>query len=148
MKVILLKDVPKVGKKYDVKEIADGYARNFLLPHRLAEMATEKRVNELTVSKQKNQATQERNESLLKESIKSLDGTTCEIKAKADERGHLFKKLRASDVLKIINEKSRMPISEDMLLLNEPITAVGSHELKLAMSGAQAAMTLVVEREG
>ncbi len=148
MKVILLKDVPKVGKKYDIKEISDGYARNFLLPRRLAEMATQKRINELTAAKQKDQESQERNESLLKQAIERLNGTTVTTEAKADERGHLFKKLRVQDVVKVINEKSPTPISEDMLSLEEPITTIGSHELNLNAQGAHAMLTLVVEREG
>lgn len=147
MKVILLKDVPKVGKKYEVKDIADGYARNFLFPHRLAEQATQEKVAMLTAVKQKHQEDHERDEALLKQAIKGLNGERLTVKVKADERGHLFKKLRAQDVLAIINEKSPRTLDEGVLALEEPITMIGSHELDLNSHGVRATLTLVIERE-
>ncbi len=148
MKVILLRDVPKVGKKYDVKDIADGYVRNFLLPRRLAEIATPQRISELAVMQQKNQDMQERNDALLRDAIKALDDVTVTVIAKADERGHLFKKLRAADVIRVLNEKSALPLEENMLVLDGPITTVGTHRLTVSAAKTNATFTLAIEREG
>ena len=65
MKVIFLQDVPRVGKKYDLKEVPDGYAMNFLLPRRLAVIATPKAIIELEVNKKKIAIEKEVQENLL-----------------------------------------------------------------------------------
>lgn len=147
MKVILLKDVPKVGRKYDVKDIADGYVRNFLLPRKLAELATEKKINALMATKQKNQEVQERTEELSQQAVKNMDGVVCTIKAKADEQGHVFKKLRVGDVLVAINKESPMPFTEDMITLESPITTIGSHEVFIGFGHTHSKVRIVVERE-
>lgn len=146
MKVILLKDVPKVGKKYEIKEIADGYARNFLLPHKLAELATHDKVAQLTAVKAKHQAQQEEGEQAIKQTISKLDGTSVTLTAKADERGHLFKKVRANDILAALN-KQGVILEESMLDMQNPISSVGEHQIKLQASGSKATLTIVVEKE-
>ena len=87
MKVIFLQDVPRVGKKYDIKEVNDGYAMNFLLPRKLAERATAKAVAQLEMHKKEIVVEREVQEELLMKNLEEIKNKTIVIKAKADEKG-------------------------------------------------------------
>ena len=90
MKVILLQDVEKLGKKYDVKEVADGYARNFLLAKGLAKPATESSIRELATEKEKAETAAELDLKKTEEMVASLDGQEVEIGAKIGDDGKLY----------------------------------------------------------
>mgnify|MGYP001600522421 FL=1 len=87
MKIILLKDVPKVGRRYDVKDVADGYALNLLIPKGLAKIATPDAVKKIEETK-KNDLTQKKiQEELLLKSLESIKNITLVIKGKANGQG-------------------------------------------------------------
>ena len=90
MQVIFLQDVPRVGKRHDIKEINDGYVMNFLLPRKLAEMATPKAMAELEKKKKTIAIEREVQEDLLMKNLEEIKNKAVHLKAKADEKGHLF----------------------------------------------------------
>lgn len=147
MKVVLLRDVPKIGRKYEVKEVSDGYVRNFLLPRKLAEIATEAKVTALNAVKEKSEEAQKKSEQLLKEAVVALNEQTFTLHAKADDHGHLFKKIRAEDILKIVNEKSSVPLETGMIELEAPLTTLGSHEISTHAVGVTSKVFVVIEKE-
>ena len=98
MKVIFLHDVPRVGRKHDIKEINDGYALNFLIPRKLVERATEKAVQNLELRKKEIVVEREVQESLLIKNLEELKGQTVTIFTKADEKGHLFKGVNKKEI--------------------------------------------------
>jgi large subunit ribosomal protein L9 len=108
MKVIFLKDVSRVGRKNEIKDIADGYAQNFLIPIGLAIRATDsavlnlKKQNEALVVEKKIQS------DLLRKNIEALSSSHITIEAKANEKGHLFKSVSARDVKEAIKENSKI----------------------------------------
>jgi large subunit ribosomal protein L9 len=98
MEVILLRDIPKVGKKYDVKKVSDGYGMNYLLRQGFAEVATPQKISALSAKKEMNKATDQLQGELLKKALKELDGQKIHLTTKANEQGHLFKgRYRTSD---------------------------------------------------
>src|SRR5579863_6832043 len=99
MKVILLKDVRNVGRKDEVKTVADGFAANFLLPQNLAIAATSDKVAALEKTKETQAAELLKQEAELDERIRALSGQKIEITARATEKGGLFKALSASDIV-------------------------------------------------
>ena len=90
MKVIFLQDVPRVGKRHDIKEVNDGYAMNFLFARKLAEPATPKAIAELEKRKKNIEIEREVQEDLLMKNLEEIKDKVLNMKAKADEKGHLF----------------------------------------------------------
>ena len=90
MKVVLLQDIENIGKKDEVKNVANGYARNFLFPKKLAKIATKEVIAEL--EKQKELEEKEAEEALkaTQEIVKKIDGLEIEVPVKTDEEGKLY----------------------------------------------------------
>ncbi|MEJ0002207.1 MAG: 50S ribosomal protein L9 [bacterium] len=91
MKVIFLQDVPRVGRKYDVKEVNDGYAMNFLLPRKFAELATVKSIAALELRQKEIKVEREVRDDLLMKNLEAIKDKVVTLSEKADETGHLFK---------------------------------------------------------
>lgn len=131
MKVILLKDVPGVGKKYEVKNVSDGYARNFLIPKNLAKIATPAAIKTLEAEKKRREQEKEVQEDLLKINIEKLGETKIVIERKANEKGHLFDSLDSKDISKILKEKYQLDIPVEIIEIENAIKSVGEHEFKI-----------------
>lgn len=133
-KVILLNDVPGTGKKYDIKDVSDGFYRNCLLPKKLAEIATPKAT--ATVEKRKKE--QEQAKQLLKDLAEKgsakLNGIKVSISEKANEKGHLFAAVHKEEIVKILEKEKGIKIPEDMIEMDKPIKEIGKHEIKVGKS--------------
>lgn len=90
MKIILLKDIPKLGKKYEVKNASDGYATNMLFPRGLAIPATPENLRRFETEKAKLEGERKVHEALQAENMKALESTVLTISGKASDKGHLF----------------------------------------------------------
>ncbi|KKP88461.1 MAG: 50S ribosomal protein L9, partial [Candidatus Nomurabacteria bacterium GW2011_GWA2_35_80] len=90
MQVIFLQDIPRVGKKYDIKKVSDGYAVNFLFPKKWAVKATAEATAEIERRKKEIVIEREVREDLLIKNLDEIKDKIITIKAKADEKGHLF----------------------------------------------------------
>ncbi len=127
MKIILLKDVEKLGKKGEVKNVADGYARNFLIPNKLAVLATK---SELVRLEEQEKIETEKAEEELKfyqELASQIDGLEIEIPAKVSEEGNLFGTVTASQIAEKLKEKN-FEIKKEQIKLEEPIKEIGEYE--------------------
>ncbi len=146
MRVIFLKDVPRVGKKHDIKDVNDGYAMNFLLPRKLAETATPKAVAELEQRKREVVIEREVQESLLVKNLEEVKNKVVTIKAKADDKGHLFSAITA----KIISDEMRKAhigdISPEFIALEKPVKMLGEFEIPILVKGKKSSFKLLVER--
>ncbi|MCR4334134.1 MAG: 50S ribosomal protein L9 [Patescibacteria group bacterium] len=129
MKIILLKDTPKVGKKYDVKDISDGYALNLLIPKGFAEIATEKAVKRVSVEKAKEDIEKKIQEDLLLKNLNDMNGIVIEMAGKANEKGHLFAGIHSAEIAPEITKQTRLIISPEFIKLDKPIKEVGEHEI-------------------
>lgn len=146
MKVIFLHDVPRVGKKYDVKEISDGYAVNFLLPRKLAVTATTAAMANLETMKKEIAIEREVQESLLLKNLEEIKGKTITIKAKVDEKGHLFSKIHTKEIVEAMKEQQRVDIGEEFIVLEKPIKEAGEHEIQISIRGKKSSFKLIVEK--
>lgn len=131
MKIILLKDVPKIGRKYDVKNVSDGYAQNFLIPRGLAKIATNEIVKEVEETKKRRDEKQKIKENLLDMEISKLKDTVLEIKSKLNDKGHLFASIRKEEVSKELSKKLKMDIDTEYIQLEHPIKEAGEHIIKI-----------------
>jgi len=132
MKVIMLKDVRGVGQHHEVKNVADGYAINFLFPKKLAEPATEAKVKQLADQKQAHEAEALKQEEELNKKIISLRGKRVTVSARATEKGGLFKSITAKDIGKAILAEHKVEIPESAIHQPEHVKTVGEHPVALS----------------
>ncbi len=147
MQLILLQDVPKVGRKFDVVMVSSGYANNFLLPRKLAEVATPKKSADLAARKAAIQAADAARSADIEERLGKLDGETVVLTAKADDNGHLYKKVHADDIVAAILSTHSLLLSEETVLLDAPLHEVGDHPVSVEAAGKRVTVTVRVTAE-
>ncbi|MGC8954810.1 MAG: 50S ribosomal protein L9 [Fervidobacterium sp.] len=135
MKVVLIQDVPKLGKKGEVINVSDGYARNYLIPRGLAKEATTEVLKQLEKEKEeerkKQQALKKEGESLLSELHKHV----FKIKAKAGEGGKLFGSLTSSTIADEISKVLSKEFDKKWIVLDSPIKALGTYDVQVKLPG-------------
>jgi large subunit ribosomal protein L9 len=145
---LLLKDVYKLGRAGDIKKVADGYGRNFLLPQKLAVLATPGALKQ--VEKIRSQAEVRRTEqnSELKGLADQINGITVVFPAKAGETGKLYGSITTQDVATAIQEKIRFEIKKQQIDM-QPIRNLGEHtaHVRLTMDLVPE-VKIIVHREG
>lgn len=145
MKVILVKDVPKVGQIDDVKDVSDGYALNFLIPHGLAKKATEKLVGQIEKSKEQKETKKTQKESKLTKDLKNLEGREVVLEEKTNEQGHLFAKVHRDEIVAVLKKEVNIDLGPEAILLEEPIKEVGKFDIPIKVGKAEIKMKLVVK---
>ena len=145
MRVIFLKDVPKVGRKNEVKEVSSGYAQNFLLPRKLVEVASDGKVAKLAQDKQKSLESKEKAKEAFKARLSSVKGVTVTMRAQANDQGALFKGIHPAEVSKALKTQTGMDVPEDALVI-ETIKHVGEYTVGVEGEGINASFKLAVER--
>jgi large subunit ribosomal protein L9 len=130
MKVILIKDVKNFGKKHDIKEVSDGYGRNLLIKKGLAKIATPKDILlvEKEIEKEKEKIAKQ-NE-ILQEVAKKIDGSSFEIAVKVGKKEELFEAVSVQKIVEEVNKKG-FEINKEQVETKEPIKELGEHIVKL-----------------
>lgn len=131
MKVILLEDVKKLGKKGDVVEVKDGYARNSLIPNGLATAATSTAVNQRNLKIEANKRRKEEELEIAKELSGKLDNKEIEIQVKVGENGRLFGSVTNKDIGEEINKQLGQKIDRKKIVLKEPLRMVGVYKVQI-----------------
>ncbi len=147
MKVILLKDIEKLGKKYEVKEVADGYARNFLIRRGLAKPATEKLIK--WAEEQRKLAIKKAQEQLKKvqKLASQLDGQEIEFVVKVGKQGELFESINQMKIAKKLKEMG-FDIKKTQVELEKPIKEMGEFPVKINLDqGLEAEIRVIVVSE-
>jgi large subunit ribosomal protein L9 len=147
MQVIFLKDVPRVGKRHDVKEVNGGYATNFLFPNRLAEPATPKALALLETRKREIVVEREVQEELLLRSLRELSGKVVHLRAKADDKGHLFSGIHKKEIREALAREHRAEIVEEFIALEKPIKQLGEFEIPISVKNKKGSFKLIVEKD-
>lgn len=144
MKMILLQDVKNLGKKGDILEVADGYARNFLLPKRLAAPATEGVMKARDKEKADNAAREARELDAAKAWAKELGDNHVEVKVRAGENGKLFGAVTSNDVADAIKKKFGREVDKRKIQVDS-IKTLGEHSVTVKLgSGINAKVSLKV----
>jgi len=145
MRIVLLKDVPKVGHKYDVKDVASGYALNFLIPRKLAETATEASLRQAELERAKRLSAQKEKEDLLVKSLRSINGITVKIAGKTNDKGHLFAGIHKEAIIPEIAKQTGLELLPEFIILEKPIKEVGTHPVTVKVGDKTAEFKVVVE---
>ena len=147
MKVIFLKDVKKVGQRGQVKDIADGYALNFLIPQGLAQQATAQVLAAYEV-RQKEEAKQTAaRDAVHAQMLAKLTGARVEVSAKANESGHLYKQLSPDQVVQAIKDQYGVSVPKDAIIVKNPIKQTGEFSIAMQLGGKSAAVTIMVKAQ-
>lgn len=147
MKVILRKDAEKLGKKGDVKEVTDGFARNFLFPKDLAEPASESALKRLAQEKEEQVKKAEADLTITEQFVGNLDGQEVEISAKTDEDGKLYGSITSAKIAKVLKDKG-FEVKPKQIKLAEPIKETGEFDVALEFPhGLEASIKLIVSGE-
>jgi large subunit ribosomal protein L9 len=136
--------VKGVGRKHDIKTVADGFALNSLIPQGSAEVATVKALSRVDSIKKKEEGEKKIQADLLAKNLKSIHDTVVEVSVDANEKGHLFAGLHANDIAPLIKEKTRIEVSPEFIQLEKPIKEVGEHKIDVKVQGKSATFTLKV----
>ena len=132
MKVILLQDIDKVGKKYEVKNLSDGHARNFLIPQGLVKPATDEALKWLETQKDILRKKAEEALRLVQDSASSIDGAEVAIQVKVGDDGQLFESITAQKISEKLKELG-FEIKKSQILLEEPIKTAGEYPVKVRL---------------
>ena len=130
MKVILQQDVRGQGKKGQLVEVSDGYARNFLLPKKLAVPATAENVNTMKQQEKARQAQMAAEKAEAQALAEKLKGIQVKLAAKAGEGGRLFGAVTSKEIAEALAAQHGLNIAKTKLVLDEPIKACGGYQIK------------------
>jgi large subunit ribosomal protein L9 len=147
MKVIFLKDVPK-GKRGEIKEVADGYARNFLFPKSMALPATPAAIKEAKILLDKKKEHEAREQEEHGKIAGELDGKELHFKAKAGAKGRLHGSITTANIAEELNRVTGLEIDKKRVELDEPLHHLGEHEVVINLgTGSQAKIKVIIEEE-
>ncbi|HBH71381.1 MAG: 50S ribosomal protein L9 [Parcubacteria group bacterium GW2011_GWC1_42_11] len=143
MKIVFLKDVPRVGKKYEVKDVADGYGRHLVM-QRIAEPAT-KEVLARIQSKMATDATLKKvHTELLMKNLEVLSGATITLLGKANEKGHLFASIHKEELLAELKRSAHIDMHPDYIMLDRPLKEIGTYEIPVVIEKNKSTLKVVV----
>jgi len=144
MKIILLKDIKGVGRKFEEKNVADGYALNMLVPKKLAVPAEGPGAGSVKMLKEQEAKARERRGIVLSENLSKLAGASITLKMKANEKGHLFASINADKLAKLLKAED-IEISPECILLDAPIKETGTFVVPVSIKDdKQASFTLLI----
>ena len=148
MKVVLTRDVKDLGTAGQVKEVSDGYARNFLFPRKLAIPATDAALKQVEAREQAAAKRQAREEQQARELAQRLRGVPLRIFPKVGEQGRLYGSVTAADVAEALAKQLGQPVDKRKIELDEPIRQLGEYKVPFRITRTVAVtLDVLVERE-
>jgi large subunit ribosomal protein L9 len=134
MKVVFLKDVPNVARAGEIKEVANGYARNYLIPQKLATLAVAETIN-LVQAKIASQArTEAKTEAELLELASQIEGKEVNIEARSGGKEKLYGSVTAADIAEELEKLAGSVVDKRKIKLDEPINQIGSYDVTIRLS--------------
>lgn len=133
MKVILLADVKGTGKKGEIKEVSDGYARNMLFKKGLAKEATAVEVNSLKIKREAEEFHRKEEQKRLTALAAEIKGKTVVCKVKAGENGKVFGSVTSQEIAASLKERG-YDVEKKMIVLSEPVKNVGTYEVEIKLA--------------
>jgi large subunit ribosomal protein L9 len=148
MEVLLLKDVSELGQAGDVKRVADGYARNYLIPRGLAVTATPGAIKQAEKQRQAAAVRQAKEVSQAQALAQALDGLTVTFQARAGESDRLYGSITNVNIAEALKEQAGQEVDRRKIDLEEPLKELGTHAVTIRLAPeAEAKVTVVIERE-
>ncbi len=143
MKIILGKDVVGIGKRGDIKEVRDGFFRNFLLPNKLAVLATKEKMKEIERMAELKEKTRKISQGKSASEINKLSGRRIALDGKANEKGSLYKAIMPKDIVKKLAEEGFTEVQPEWIILEKPIKEAGKFELEIKSPSGKSAKAFI-----
>lgn len=147
MKVILTKEMRGLGRTHDAVITADGYALNYLIPKKLAIAATPRAMQEAELRRKQSVDRSALDAALLAQNIASLASANIVIKAKANEKGHLYDAVGESEIRTVAKEQAHIDLPDDAIKLEKPIKELGTFDIPVATAGTFGKFSITIEAE-
>jgi large subunit ribosomal protein L9 len=148
MRVIFLEDVKNVARRYEIKDIADGYARNFLFPNSLARLATPSAMKELEILKEKARREDEEFKKRVEELVRKMNERALEFRLKTDEAGSVFGSVNKEAILRALRDSGLITKERVEIKLSRPIKEFGEHKVPVRFKdGNEAELKIIVRAE-
>lgn len=147
MKIVLLQDVEKLGKLGDIKDVSDGYAKNFLLPRGLAGLATGKLLGQIEAKKKEAENKRQKELAIIRDQADKFNGIEVKVPLKIGEDGKPFGSVTVTKIISAL-KKAGFDIDKSQIDLKDSIKTLGSHNVKLDFGhGIEATINVVSESE-
>ncbi len=134
MKVVFLQDVPNVARAGEIKEVASGYGRNFLIPRKLALLASSPAISLIEVQRKVSALNQQQTESEVVELANQLDGREVFLKAKVGAKDRLYGSITNADIAAELESATGLVIDKKKIELAKPINKLGSYEVTIRLA--------------
>lgn len=148
MKVILLEDVKSLGKKGDIVNVSDGYARNAIIPKKLGVEATPKNLNDLKLQKQHEAKVAQQQYEAAVELGKEVEAKKVVVKAKCGDGGRMFGTVSTKEIAAAAKEQIGLELDKKKMQLSDPIKALGTYEVPVKLHQKVTAKLTVQVVEG
>ena len=146
MRVILKREVSGLGRPGEVKDVADGYAQNFLLPRGLATLATAGELKHLAQDRQADKAKKDRAHADAEELASRLAEITLIFRLKAGDQGKTFGSVTNKDIAQALKKEHRIDVDRAKIVLAEPLKSLGPHSVEIRLlPDVRAKVTIAVE---
>ncbi len=133
MKVILLEDVKSLGKKGEIVNVSDGYARNMILPKKLGLEATSKNLNDLKLQNQHAEKVAQENLEAARKFAEELKDKKVEVKMKSGEGGRTFGSISTKEIAEAAKKQLGLELDKKKMILKDPIKALGTYEIQIKL---------------
>ena len=148
MEVLLLKDVEHLGEAGEIKRVADGHARNFLIPRGLAVMATPGAVKQAELQLESEARRQAKELDEAQALAQALDGLTVTFQARAGESNRLYGSITNANIADALSEQVKQEVDRRKIEMEEPLKELGTHAVTIRLAPqAEAKVTVIIERE-
>lgn len=147
MKIILLKDVKKIGRKYEIKDVADGYAINSLIPNNIAVPATSSYVKMVEAKKKQDAILKEDFKKNFEYAISKLPDGKLHIAGKVNEKGHLFAGIHEDQIIAEFKKQTGVLLDPEHFNLEKPIKEIGEHIVDILVEGNKYKLKINIQPE-
>jgi large subunit ribosomal protein L9 len=148
MEVLLLRDVEQLGQAGEIKKVADGYARNFLIPRGLAVIPTPGAIKQAESRRTRDARRQAKELDEAQVLAQALDGRTVTFQARAGEADRLYGSITNANIAEALEEQVEQSVDRRKIDMEEPLKELGTHAVTVRLApGAEAKITVIIERE-
>jgi len=134
MKVVFIEDVPSVAEAGEIKDVADGYGRNYLLPRKLAVLADARATQIVEAQKKRKDRIEAELEEEMRVLAKQIEGLDIVIKAKAGAKDRLYGSITNADIAEELNKSAGLEVDKRIIELEKPIHEIGSYEIPIRLT--------------
>ena len=148
MEVLLLKDIEQLGEAGEIKRVANGYARNFLIPRGLAVIATPGAVKQVEMQLESEARREAKELDEAQALAQALEGLSVTFQARAGESDRLYGSITNANIADALSEQAEQEVDRRKIEMEEPLKELGTHAITIRLApGAEAKVTVVIERE-